>query len=74
MAPGIFVCCTKTFVRRHDPADEILCPTRFDFSFEHEDTTEGMRQMIVDEVSRFRRMVRTPPGQRQGSGSKRQET
>lgn len=59
---------------RHDPADEILCPIKFDFSFEHEDTMEGMRQMIVDEVKSFRQMVRAPPPQRQGSGPKRQET
>jgi serine/threonine protein kinase len=59
---------------RHDPADELLCPTKFDFSFEHEDTSEGMRQLIVDEVKHFRQMVRTPIAQRQGSGSRRQET
>lgn len=59
---------------RHDPADEILCPTKFDFSFEHEETTEGMKNLIVEEVRHFRQMVRAPPPQRQGSGSKRQET
>lgn len=58
----------------HDPQDEILCPERFDFAFENEDTSEGMRQMIVDEVRAFRRMVRTPPAARQNSGPKRQET
>jgi len=58
----------------HDPADEILCPTPFDFSFEAEESTEGMRNLIVQEVRAFRRMVRAPPAQRQGSGPKRQET
>ncbi|KAL7007971.1 mitogen activated protein kinase 2 [Cystobasidiomycetes sp. EMM_F5] len=57
----------------HDPADEILCPAPFDFSFEAEDTTEGMRNLIVHEVRAFRRMVRTPPAQRQDSGSKKAE-
>lgn len=61
-------------IDRHDPADEILCPTKFDFSFEHEETTEGMKNLIVEEVRHFRQMVRAPPPQRQGSGSKRQET
>lgn len=58
----------------HDPADEILCPTKFDFAFEHEDTMEGMKDLIVKEVRNFRQMVRAPLPQRQGSGPKRQET
>jgi len=58
----------------YDPSDEILCPTKFDFSFENEETTEGMKTLIVDEVRRFRRMVRTPITNRQGSGPKRSET
>ncbi|CAD6568431.1 MAG: Mitogen-activated protein kinase [Cyphobasidiales sp. Tagirdzhanova-0007] len=58
----------------HDSADEIVCPTAFNFSFEQEETTEGMRNMIVEEVRAFRRMVRMPPSQRQGSGPKKQET
>jgi mitogen-activated protein kinase 7 len=33
-----------------------------------------MRNLIVQEVRAFRRMVRAPPAQRQGSGPKRQET
>jgi len=58
----------------HDPADEPTCPVKFDFSFETEDTTEGMKKMIVEEVRTFRKMVR--PNSRQGSGSeaRRQET
>lgn len=61
-------------IYRHDPADEILCPTKFDFSFEQEDTIEGMKELIVQEVRNFRQMVRAPIPQRQGSGPKRQET
>lgn len=58
----------------HDPQDEVLCPAKFDFSFELEESSEGMRRLIVDEVASFRRMVRTPPSQRQNSGPKKQET
>lgn len=58
----------------HDPADEILCPQKFDFAFELEESSEGMRKLIVDEVVAFRRMVRTPLSQRQNSGPKKQET
>lgn len=42
----------------HDPADEPTCPTKFDFGFEREDSTEGMRALIVQEVETFRRLVR----------------
>lgn len=45
----------------HDPADEPVCPVPFDFSFESEDSTEGMKRLIVEEVRSFRRMVRQPP-------------
>ncbi|MBW0522551.1 hypothetical protein O181_062266 [Austropuccinia psidii MF-1] len=42
----------------HDPEDEIDIEKKFDFGFESEDSTEGMKQMIVDEVMSFRRLVR----------------
>lgn len=42
----------------HDPADEPSCEVPFDFSFEREDSTNGMRNLIVDEVRSFRRLVR----------------
>ncbi|GAA6060482.1 hypothetical protein JCM10212_007113 [Sporobolomyces blumeae] len=42
----------------HEPADEPVCETKFDFGFEHEETIEGMRRLIVEEVESFRRMVR----------------
>jgi len=56
----------------HEPADEPVCPQKFDFGFEHEDSTEGMRQLIVQEVESFRRMVRPPV--RQASGPRRADT
>ncbi|OCF60822.1 CMGC/MAPK protein kinase [Kwoniella mangroviensis CBS 10435] len=47
----------------HDPADEPSCEVPFDFSFEREDSTSGMRHLILDEVRSFRRLVReqAPP-------------
>lgn len=42
----------------HDAADEPVCEVPFDFSFEREDSTQGMRQLIIDEVSSFRSLVR----------------
>ena len=42
----------------HDPADEPVCEVPFDFSFEREDSTQGMRNLIVDEVRSFRHLVR----------------
>ncbi|WRT68130.1 uncharacterized protein IL334_005105 [Kwoniella shivajii] len=47
----------------HDPADEPLCEVPFDFSFEQEDSTSGMRQLILEEVRSFRQLVRAhaPP-------------
>ncbi|EKM80734.1 hypothetical protein AGABI1DRAFT_112477 [Agaricus bisporus var. burnettii JB137-S8] len=42
----------------HDPADEPVCPSTFDFSFEEEDTIEGMKKLIVEEVRSFRTEVR----------------
>ncbi|CCE28226.1 Subtilisin-like proteinase Spm1 [Claviceps purpurea] len=43
----------------HDPADEPNCPTIFNFDFEVLDDVGEMRKVILDEVIRFRQMVRT---------------
>jgi len=43
----------------HDPLDEPVCQMQFDFSFEDEDTIEGMKRLIVDEVNDFRKLVRS---------------
>ncbi|PLW17198.1 hypothetical protein PCANC_16257, partial [Puccinia coronata f. sp. avenae] len=42
----------------HDPEDEVDIKDKFDFSFESEDSPEGMRQLIIDEVVSFRQSVR----------------
>jgi len=42
----------------HDPADEPVCSSSFDFGFEDEDSIEGMKRLIVDEVQTFRHEVR----------------
>ncbi|RDX45500.1 CMGC/MAPK/ERK protein kinase [Lentinus brumalis] len=42
----------------HDPADEPTCPSPFDFGFEEEDSIEGMKRLIVEEVHAFRAEVR----------------
>lgn len=46
----------------HDASDEPDCPTTFNFDFEVIDDVGDMRRMILDEVMRFRQMVRTVPG------------
>ncbi|KAG8765049.1 Mitogen-activated protein kinase [Ceratobasidium sp. 428] len=56
----------------HDPNDEPECSSTFDFGFEDEDSVEGMRQLIVDEVNTFRAAVRSQA--RAAGGTKRQET
>jgi mitogen-activated protein kinase 7 len=45
----------------HDAQDEPSCPTPFDFSFEVVDDIPQMRQMILNEVIRFRHTVRRQP-------------
>ncbi|KAG9124629.1 Mitogen-activated protein kinase, partial [Ceratobasidium sp. 392] len=55
----------------HDPNDEPICSSTFDFGFEDEDSVEGMRQLIVDEVNSFRAAVRS---QARAAGAKRQDT
>lgn len=44
----------------HDASDEPACPTTFDFSFEVVEEVPEMRQMILEEVRRFRHSVRAP--------------
>lgn len=46
----------------HDASDEPDCPTTFNFDFEVVDDVADMRKMILDEVFRFRQLVRTAPG------------
>ena len=71
----------------HDPADEPVCPAvsrtpqckaemltarqPFDFGFEDEDSIEGMKRLIVDEVQSFRAEVRQQA--RGGGAIRRQE-
>lgn len=45
----------------HDASDEPDCPTTFNFDFEVVEEVPEMRQMILDEVMRFRQLVRTVP-------------
>ena len=45
----------------HDASDEPGCPTTFDFAFEVVDDVAKMRQMIYEEVKRFRAHVRQTP-------------
>ncbi|KZT41979.1 kinase-like protein [Sistotremastrum suecicum HHB10207 ss-3] len=56
----------------HDPLDEPVCDTPFDFGFEEEDSIEGMKQLIVEEVNKFRSLVRSQA--RAGSGARRQDS
>lgn len=46
----------------HDASDEPDCKTTFNFDFEVVEDVGDMRKMILDEVYRFRQMVRTVPG------------
>ncbi|KAI0698224.1 CMGC/MAPK/ERK protein kinase [Cytidiella melzeri] len=56
----------------HDPNDEPSCPSSFDFGFEEEDSIEGMKRLIVDEVQSFRAEVRQQA--RAGGQIRRQES
>lgn len=47
----------------HDATDEPNCPITFDFAFEVVEDVAEMRKMILDEVVRFRSLVRNPQGQ-----------
>ncbi|TIA87604.1 hypothetical protein E3P99_03091 [Wallemia hederae] len=57
----------------HDPTDEPTCPERFDFGFEVEDSLEGMKSLIVEEVKSFRKKVRTPVGVQQQQQQQQQQ-
>ncbi|KAJ5929517.1 Mitogen-activated protein kinase spm1 [Penicillium verhagenii] len=54
----------------HDASDEPTCPTTFDFHFEVVEEVHDMRQMILDEVIRFRNTVR---GQSQAHSAQQQQ-
>jgi len=56
----------------HDPNDEPVCSSTFDFGFEEEDSVDGMRQLIVDEVNTFRAGVRAHA--RAAGAARRQDT
>ena len=45
----------------HDPSDEPDCPAKFDFTFEVVEDVGQMKQMILEEVRRFREHVRRRP-------------
>jgi len=55
----------------HDPSDEPVCQSPFDFGFEEEDSIDGMKRLIVDEVNAFRKLVRAQARQAQ---PRRQDT
>lgn len=55
----------------HDPADEPICPTKFDFGFEEVQDVEGMKRLILREVASFREEVR---GRVRPAQPRRQET
>lgn len=42
----------------HDASDEPACPATFDFAFEVVEDIPEMKRMILNEVMRFRQMVR----------------
>ncbi len=52
----------------HDASDEPNCPTKFDFGFEVVEDVPDMRNMILEEVSRFRQHVRQTGAQVQQMG------
>ena len=56
----------------HDASDEPDCPTTFNFDFEVVDDVGEMRKMILEEVYRFRQIVRTVPGSNQHGGAGQQ--
>lgn len=49
----------------HDASDEPGCPTTFNFDFEVVEDVGEMRKMILEEVHRFRQLVRIQPGSQQ---------
>lgn len=55
----------------HDPNDEPICPNKFDFSFEDEESMDGMKKLIIQEVNEFRAEVRR--GRRDGGNARRKD-
>jgi mitogen-activated protein kinase 7 len=53
----------------HDASDEPDCPATFNFDFEVADDVSEMRKMILEEVFRFRQLVRTAPGSAGAAGA-----
>ncbi|KNZ81139.1 Mitogen-activated protein kinase SLT2/MPK1 [Termitomyces sp. J132] len=47
------------FIRWHHPSNEPVCRKKFDFGFEEEDSIEGMKKLIIEEVNLFRAEVRS---------------
>ncbi|KAF8518203.1 kinase-like domain-containing protein [Gautieria morchelliformis] len=43
----------------HEPSDEPVCDAPFDFGFEDEESIEGMKKLIVEQVNNFRALVRS---------------
>ncbi|KAJ8110851.1 hypothetical protein OPT61_g6406 [Boeremia exigua] len=57
----------------HDASDEPSCPTTFDFQFEVVDEIPDMKRMILDEVNRFRHLVRVQPSSGAGLAQNAQQ-
>lgn len=57
----------------HDPADEPVCSSKFDFSFEQVDDIDGMKRLILEEVISFRREVRLQAQARQAMMEREQQ-
>ena len=57
----------------HDAQDEPSCPTSFDFAFEVVEDVPQMRRMILDEVQRFRHLVRLQQPQLHQGGMPNQQ-
>ena len=52
----------------HDASDEPACQTTFDFAFEVVEDVPQMRRMILEEVQRFRQLVRMQQPQAHAGG------
>lgn len=53
----------------HDASDEPACPSTFDFHFEVVEDVQEMRKMILEEVVRFRQLVRQQPQTQSAGGA-----
>lgn len=56
----------------HDAQDEPACPSTFDFAFEVVEDVPQMRRMILEEVQRFRQIVRMQQPQSQTGATMQQ--